>query len=86
MDAPPTLIWLDDERDPSDSRWRNCFPINSPTVIWAKCFDDFAAWIGDNGLPDAVSFDHDLGDGPSGMDAAKHLVNYCLDHQVALPI
>lgn len=79
------LIWLDDERDPSESRWNKYFPIGNPVVIWLKSFDEFVQWISHNGLPDAICFDHDLGLGPSGFDAAKWLTDYCLDSGASLP-
>ena len=85
MRDKPVMIWLDDERDPSDQTWRDCFPIESPVVVWLRSFDAFASWIDDNGLPDAISFDHDLGSDLSGMDAARYVVDYCLDHNATLP-
>lgn len=79
------LLWLDDERDPSDTRWHVYFPIEQPTVVWVQSFAQFVDWISGNELPDAICFDHDLGEGPSGFDAAKWLTNYCLDKGVRLP-
>ena len=87
MANEPLLIWLDDERDPTQLRWQERFPVDSPAVVWLQSFEAFAAWIEDNGLPQAISFDHDLGhERKSGLDAAKHLVNYCLDQDAPLPI
>ena len=80
-----TLLWLDDERDPMNSRWHQYFPIESPTVIWVKTCKEFIDWITENSLPDAICFDHDLGDGPSGLDAAKWLTEYCLAADSQLP-
>ncbi len=80
-----TLLWLDDERDPTETRWHDFFPIPSAEVIWVKSCSEFTDWISANSLPDAICFDHDLGDGPSGMDAAKWLTEYCLDNHVKLP-
>ncbi|MFA7615080.1 MAG: cyclic-phosphate processing receiver domain-containing protein [Weeksellaceae bacterium] len=48
-------------------------------------FEEFIEFIIQNGLPDFISFDHDLGEGKSGFDCAKWLVEYCLDNQVPLP-
>jgi len=81
-----TLLWLDDERDPTETRWHRYFPISSAEVIWVKSCEEFIEWISANSLPEAICFDHDLGDGPSGMDAAKWLTKYCLDNQVKLPV
>jgi hypothetical protein len=59
-----TLLWLDDCRDPLDGEvdWmvfsclgRDC------NVVWAKSYDEFTFWVKENGLPDGVNFDHDLG-------------------------
>ena len=80
-----TLLWLDDERDPSHSRWHAYFPISQPNVVWVKSYEQFVDWISSNGLPSAICFDHDLGEGPSGMDAAKWLTEYCMDLDAALP-
>ena len=80
-----TLLWLDDERDPTDERWSSYFPIESPRIVWVKSYTEFVDWIDANSLPSAICFDHDLGDGPSGMDAAKWLTEYCLDANSKLP-
>lgn len=48
-------------------------------------FEEFVAHILQNGLPDFISFDHDLGEGKTGFDCAKFLVEFCLDHQLRLP-
>lgn len=48
-------------------------------------YDEFVSFILTNGMPDFISFDHDLGLGKTGFDCAKWLVEYCLDNQVSLP-
>ena len=48
-------------------------------------FEEFIDLIIQNGLPDFISFDHDLGEGKSGFDCAKWLVGYCLDSNLKLP-
>ena len=45
-------IWLDDERIPPSYDW-----------LWVKNINDFADTIRDLGMPDLISFDHDLGEG-----------------------
>lgn len=65
-----------------------------------RCYDEFVEYIEKNGLPDLISFDHDLADehyNPSnwnsyqsyvektGYDAAKWLVEYCLDKNLDIP-
>ena len=79
------LLWLDDERDPVDPRWHSYFPIPNPKIVWVKSFHDFAEWLSDNEMPAAICFDHDLGDGPSGFDAAKCLTEHCLNNEHRLP-
>jgi len=48
-------------------------------------YEEFTEYISQNGMPDFISFDHDLGLGKTGFDCAKWLVEYCLDNQVSLP-
>lgn len=84
------LIWLDDIRDPTDARmdWLAYSPIGKKVeVIWVKNLSEFKKWIIKNGLPDAICFDHDLGENqPSGHDCAKWLVDHCLDNELTLPL
>ena len=44
-------IYLDDVRTPQTDGWE---------IV--RSYDDFVKWIQENGLPDEVSFDHDLAD------------------------
>ena len=53
--------------------------------IGIRSYTEFVAYITDKGLPDFISFDHDLGLEESGYDCAKWLVNYCLDYDLRLP-
>jgi len=48
-------------------------------------YEEFPAFIKENGLPDFISFDHDLGEGKTGFDCAKWLVEFCLDNELPLP-
>ena len=59
-------MWLDDLRNPTDNIWNNWIARQgvNPTdydITWVKNYDDFTDWIVNNGLPDVVCFDHDLG-------------------------
>lgn len=45
-------------------------------------YDGFVGFITANGIPDFISFDHDLGPGKTGHDCAKFLVEYCLDNTI----
>lgn len=86
MTESKTLLWLDDERDPADHLWHRYFPVSNPQVEWLKTFDAFVKWVTANGLPDAICFDHDLGEQEgSGFDAGKWLTGYCLEQNKPLP-
>lgn len=57
-----------------------------PKFTWVKSFDEFKDYITKNGLPDFVSFDRDLGNGPyNGEMCASWLVNYCNENGLRLP-
>lgn len=58
-----TLLWLDDYRDPMEGQWLVFSPLTEDyTVHWVKNYNEFVAWITENGLPTAICFDHDLSD------------------------
>ncbi len=93
MNNPTTLLWLDDVRNPfeNDGEWLIFTPIKANEVIWVKSYDEFVAWITENGLPDGIAFDHDLADveeieEKTGLDCAKWLVEYCIDNDALLPL
>lgn len=82
-------MYLDDIRTPQTEGW---------TIV--RSYEDFVKWIDENGLPEIVSFDHDLADihyNPStqiqgfkyhektGYDAAKWLCEYCWTNGLPLP-
>lgn len=66
-------MWLDDIRTPPTSEW-----------VWAKTYEDAVSLIEENGLPEHISFDHDLGDSEAktGYDLAKWIVNADLDGKI----
>lgn len=90
------LLWLDDVRDPHQNNWLRYSPIPKPfNVVWVKRYRDFISHIEENGLPDAICFDHDIEDfhiskstykEKTGYDCAKWLVDYCLDTEEELPL
>ena len=89
MESIMKILWLDDERDPHDPSSRSRRPTydkDNDEVVWIKSYDEFVAHIEQNGLPDKIYFDHDLGEGKTGYDATKWLVQYCMDHKKELPI
>ena len=88
------ILWLDDYRNPKN--WidyiKNVFPTivkEKYEIVWLTSYDESVKYINYYGLPDAIGFDHDLADeGPNektGYDAAKFLVDYCLDNNEDLP-
>lgn len=88
------ILWLDDYRNPNE--WMDYVKMVCPimvkelcAIVWVKSYDEFVEYITNRGLPDAIGFDHDLADEGSsektGYDAAKFLVNYCLENNTDLP-
>lgn len=67
-------IFLDDERFPSNSDLRDYKIVRN--------YKDFCELISTLGLPDFISFDHDLGEGKTGHDCTKYLIEYCLDNKL----
>lgn len=82
-------LYLDDIRIPKTDGW---------DIV--RSYDEFVNYIERNGLPDVISFDHDLADihyDPStwvqgfkykektGYDAAKWLCEYCFENSLPLP-
>lgn len=65
-------LYLDDERNPKGEGW---------TIV--RDFDSFVQIILEKGLPESISFDHDLGeDSLSGYEASKWLIDYGLDNNI----
>jgi len=63
-------LYLDDERIPSSDWAKDGMP-----VIIVRSVEDFKKTIRLLGLPNSISFDHDLGeDLPTGHDAMRWLV------------
>ena len=67
-------LFLDDERDPKKVTW-----VELPLVEWviARSYNQFVEIIQKNGLPESVSFDHDLAD--------EHYVEYTAAHDPKAP-
>lgn len=59
------LLWLDDLRNPF-LNLENKVPLDENqelyNINWVINYEQFTQWINMYGLPDAISFDHDLGD------------------------
>jgi hypothetical protein len=94
-------LFLDDIRVPIDC---NTY-INNPIYVsldWVvvRSYDEFVKTIVENGMPDTLSFDHDLSDTDyqhqhnidynvqekTGFHCAKWLINYCMDNNVEVPV
>lgn len=73
------LLWLDDFRNPVD------YVVGDYDINWVKNYEQFCTFINENGLPDIICFDHDLGEEKSGYDCAKFVVNYCQEHNLDTP-
>jgi hypothetical protein len=73
----PTYLFLDDVRE---------IPKDGNDWVLVKTFEEFKNWIKSNGVPEVISFDHDLGMcQKSGMDAAKWLVEQDLTCNAFIP-
>lgn len=108
-----TILWLDDQRNPykylnsrnvSDTFKRNkqfydkLFQQYNCNFIWVKNFYQFVDYIKKNGIPEFISFDHDLNNrggkeglsdeqklNNDGVNCAKWLVNFCKQNNQPLP-
>jgi hypothetical protein len=72
-------LYLDDIRTPKTEGW-----------IIIRSYENFVKHIQENGLPDEISFDHDLAcykDGVeyTGKSAVDYLIDYCLDNNKKFP-
>jgi hypothetical protein len=99
-------LFLDDIRNPKDCA-NGLVPSHLNKFYWesdwfiVRSHNEFVDWITENGLPDFISFDHDLADEhyimdfsrildaipmeKTGYDSAKWLGNHCLDNKLKLP-
>jgi hypothetical protein len=69
-------MFLDDVRDAKVT-----YPNES--MITVRSYEDAVTWIKENGVPSVISFDHDLGDGCTGFDFAKWIVERDIDENSA---
>ncbi|GAB0155664.1 hypothetical protein CHRYSEOSP005_09260 [Chryseobacterium sp. Alg-005] len=98
MEMTKRLLFLDDVRYPIEA-----FHYTKQDIFLRKDwyivrnYEQFVSRILKKGLPEVISFDHDLADKhylkpdsqeyteKTGYDCAKWLIEYCLDHQAELP-
>lgn len=91
-------LFLDDLRSPLDCASMLKGKIMNTNIYFednwqiVRSYNEFVTWIETRGLPDFISFDHDLGlpedsnsEEQNGMSCAKWLVNYCLDYDLKIP-
>lgn len=97
-------LFLDDIRTPESVSNYIISPLKSMYRLehWeiVRNYDEFVKWIEENGLPEKISFDHDLADvhydpttwvegfeylEKTGLDCAKWLVDYCIQNDKVLP-
>jgi len=84
-------LFLDDVRDPIEvyEYTNDKIYINSIWVI-VRSYEEFVKYILENGIPQNISFDHDLGYHKiiekNGYDAIKWLCDYILDNDTTIPI
>ena len=95
------VLWLDDMRSPekylSSNKASGTFLRNmdfyqrltqkyNVRFTWVHNINEFQKYIMSNGMPDLVSFDHDLGAGlEKGSDCAKWLQQYCMQNKIPIP-
>lgn len=74
----PYSVYIDDERIPK------FYPPIGDFWIVCRNMQDFKNFINMYGVPQYISFDHDLGNSdPSGKDIANFLVEQWLDNKIA---
>lgn len=94
-------LFLDDLRNPVDAYFYMHAPIyNEEGWVIVRNYAEFVDMITSQGIPEIVSFDHDLADEHYGMQdhieygmlaektgyhCAQWLINYCIDHNKDLP-
>jgi hypothetical protein len=94
-------LYLDDFRVPRDSYDHSYQPIYI-SLDWeiVRSYDEFVKIILEKGIPEVISFDHDLADAhyeqpthlnydeckeKTGYHCAKWLINYCIDNKKEIP-
>lgn len=94
-------LFLDDIRMPVDSFRYTHNPIyNDIDWVIVRNYDEFVKIILEKGIPEIISFDHDLAEDhynyqvqmpydeyieKTGYHCAKWLINYCIDNKKEIP-
>lgn len=56
------ILWLDDARNPFIDLEGKVPKVKDSILEWVLSYEQFVQWIEKYGLPDIISFDHDLAD------------------------
>ena len=90
-------LFLDDIRNPEDHYFKDNLIYEELDWIIIRNYEDFITYIEHKGIPNIISFDHDLGfdlflekdyedydpaTEKTGADCARLLINYCLDNNL----
>lgn len=85
-------LFLDDIRVPTDCLEYMLKNTEIYSEDWdvVRNYNDFVEYIVKYGVPDVVSFDHDLADEvnlkeKTGYDCAKWLCEYCIENSIPVP-
>lgn len=85
-------LFLDDNRT-LEMAWRMTSKTDYLLKEWVivRSYEEFVEYIEENGMPDLISYDHDLGDvnpedpnhlEKTGYSCVKWLIEYCLDYDI----
>lgn len=94
-------LFLDDLRNPSDVTWCIHFPKDRASWVVVRNYKQFCNHITEHGLPEFISFDHDLAEEhyhdptdelkkfdykeKTGYDCAKWLCDFCQKNKCRVP-
>ena len=81
-------LFLDDIRNPIDCLIYMDNPVYHEEWDIVRNYDDFVKYITENGIPDEISFDHDLGDDTvgTGYDVARYIEERCFNFGCECPV
>lgn len=91
-------LFLDDFREPEDAFNHTNNQLYLIGWVVVRNYDEFVKTIKEKGIPEMISFDHDLADEhyesrqeyddykeKTGFHCAKWFINYCIDNKKELP-
>lgn len=92
-------LFLDDIRNPGDHYFKEMPIYEELDWVIIRNYEDFITYIEHKGIPNVISFDHDLGfdlflekdyedydpaTEKTGYDCARWFINYCLDNNLSV--